>query len=149
MRRKLFGLFRSNLSNSEATSVPGLVAPQGSLTKGFDFVQSLALVVASERRSQSVIFGARNFKACVILAAVSLSRSGICWIAIQHLLLLVPRPFFLLYCDVRDLVSALAVSGAVSQLSSCFFSLGTCDFRFASSKHPGASYARTTRMTTL
>ncbi len=39
MRRKLFGLFRSNLSNSEATSVPGLIAPQGSLTKGFDFVQ--------------------------------------------------------------------------------------------------------------
>jgi hypothetical protein len=50
MRRRLFGVFRSILSNSEATSVPGLIAPQGLLTKRFDFVQSLAPLVANEQR---------------------------------------------------------------------------------------------------
>ncbi len=71
MRQKLFGLFRSILSNSEATSVPGLIAPQGSLTQGFDFVQLLASVVANKQRSQSLNFGVRQDMLCVNFFEVS------------------------------------------------------------------------------
>jgi hypothetical protein len=51
--------------------VPGLIAPQGSLTQGFDFVQWLASVVANKQRSQSLNFEVREDMLCVNFFEVS------------------------------------------------------------------------------